>query len=245
MPSGVYVHKKGRLITWGDKISKALIGKKFTKKRRQNISKGHKGQIPWIKGKIGYFKHTEEAKRKIGLASKGNTYCLGKKLSKKTRRAMSKASKGKIISSEIRQKISQTLTGRKRPDMMGENNPMFNHPNAYKSRFGKTGYRKDLKIFVRSKWEANIIRIFKFLGFNIQYEPQSFRLSDGTTYRPDLYIHETGELVEIKGCWLKNAKKKIKMFKREYPKIKFEIIDKIKYKQYLNEYSSLIKLEAA
>lgn len=30
MPKGVYLHKKGRKVTWGDKISEALTGNKST-----------------------------------------------------------------------------------------------------------------------------------------------------------------------------------------------------------------------
>lgn len=244
MPKGVYLHKKGRIITWGNKISKANLGRKFSIESRKKMSKSHLGLPSGNKGKIGY-KHTEEARRRIGLAAKGNSYCLGKKASLETRKKMSKSFKGRTVSLSTREKIRRFMTGRKRPELLGENNPMFTHPNSYKSKFGKTGFRKDLKIFVRSRWEANIIRIFKFLGFNIQYEPQSFRLSNGETYRPDLFLHETGELIEIKGRWLKNAKNKVRLFKNEYPGMKLEIIDKGKYKKYIDEFSNLAKLEVA
>lgn len=34
MPRGVYIHKKGRKITWGDKISEALKGHTFSKEHK-------------------------------------------------------------------------------------------------------------------------------------------------------------------------------------------------------------------
>jgi len=57
MPSGVYKHRKhsketkrkmslarkGRKITWGDKISKGLTGKKLSDSHRKNLSISHKG----------------------------------------------------------------------------------------------------------------------------------------------------------------------------------------------------------
>ena len=45
--------QKGRKITWGDKISKALTGKKLSKDHRKAISDAHKGIPNSNKGKRG------------------------------------------------------------------------------------------------------------------------------------------------------------------------------------------------
>jgi len=160
-------------------------------------------------------------------------------------------SKNRIFSEEHRRKLSEAAkekirkfwTGRKRPELTGDKNPMFTHPNAYKSKFGKCGFREDIKIFVRSSWEANIYRIYKYLGFTIKYEPKSFRLSNGKTYRPDFYIVELNIWVEVKGRWYKDAYEKFCMFKKEYPKIVIQLIDSIKYKEMIEKYKSIIYLE--
>lgn len=245
MPKGVYVHKKGRIFSevHKRKLSEAAKGKVISEETRKRLSESHKGLPNPNKGKTDLFRHTEEAKRKIADASRGNTYCLGRHLSEEHKRKIGIKSKGRKVSEETKEKIRKFLTGRKRPELTGENNPMHTHPNAYKSKFGKVGFREDLGVFLKSTWEANMMRIFKYLGLHVQYEPQSFRLSDGSTYRPDFLIHETGGLIEVKGRWLKDAWKRFSMFKREYPDLSIELIDSIKYKEYFKKYSKIIELE--
>ena len=53
----------------------------------------------------GYFRHTEEAKRKIGEASKGRLHTT------ESKRKLSEANKGKIIPQEMRDRISRALSG--------------------------------------------------------------------------------------------------------------------------------------
>lgn len=55
----------------------------------------------------------EEHKRKIGLASKGNTHRLGKYPTEETRRKMSKSQKGKVISEENIRKLREANLGKK------------------------------------------------------------------------------------------------------------------------------------
>ena len=57
-------------------------------------------------------KHTEEHKRKIGLKSKGNQYCLGLKRSDETKRKMSEARKGIIFSEEHKKRLSEAACRR-------------------------------------------------------------------------------------------------------------------------------------
>ena len=77
-----------------EKRRKKLIGKKreFSEQWKENISKGKKGQIPWIAGK----KHTEESKEKNRIAHLGHTYNKGRKLSIEAKNNMSAAHKGQI-----------------------------------------------------------------------------------------------------------------------------------------------------
>ena len=147
------------------------------------------------------------------------------------------------MSEETKNKIRKSLTGRDRPELTGDKNPMFTHPNSYKSRYGKCGYRKDIGIFVRSRWEANVYRIYKYLGYTVYYEPKSFRLSNGKTYRPDFFIKELNLWIEVKGRWLKEAKEKFEMFISEYPEIEIQVIREKEYKELLKEFESKIKME--
>lgn len=68
-----------------------------------------------------YFRHSEESRKKISEAGKGNTIRLGKKLSEETRKKQSEAMKGrpshcrgKKLSEEHRRKISESLKGNTR-----------------------------------------------------------------------------------------------------------------------------------
>ena len=58
------------------------------------------------------WKHSEEAKRRIGKASMGNKYRLGTKQSKETRKKISDGNKGKIIPPWHRLKISEAHLGK-------------------------------------------------------------------------------------------------------------------------------------
>ncbi len=243
MPRGVYEHKKGRVITWGDKISMSCKGKQRSEEARLHMSESHRGKLNPNKGKIGLFSHTEEAKEKIRVASLRRTYVLGRKLSEDHKRKIGLKSKGRHHTEEAKIKIRNYFTGRKRPELTGGKNPMHTHPNSYKSKFGKCGYRQDIGIFVRSRWEANVYRIYKYLGYEIEYEPKSFKLSDGRTYRPDFYIKELNLWIEVKGRWLKDAKSRFDLFQLDYPEISIQVIDPLKYKELLQTYSSKINME--
>jgi len=62
--------------------------------QRRKLSKSHKGQISWIKGKH----HTKESKRKISEANKGNNFWLGRSHSEESKKLMSESHKGKHLS---------------------------------------------------------------------------------------------------------------------------------------------------
>lgn len=58
-------------------------------------------------------KASEETRKKIGIKSKGNKYCLGRKLSNEEKEHLSKINKGKTLTPEHREKIRQSLIGKK------------------------------------------------------------------------------------------------------------------------------------
>ena len=68
-----------------------------------NRTDGGEGSSGWVP--------SEETRRKISEASKGNTYMLGKTLSEETKRKMSETRKGKIPSKETRRKLSEARKG--------------------------------------------------------------------------------------------------------------------------------------
>jgi len=77
------------------KMSAAHQGKILSEEHRKNISKGHKGQVPWNKGKTGVY--SEETRRKLRGSLKGKI-------------PWNKGKTG-IYSEETRARISATLMG--------------------------------------------------------------------------------------------------------------------------------------
>ena len=107
MPKGFKGFQKG---------VKVNLGKVRSLEIRRRISEGHKGQIPWNKGKTG-FVVSEETRRKIGEASKGNRHNLGRHhtVSEETRKKISMSNKGKhfvSVPEERRLRISATMKGK-------------------------------------------------------------------------------------------------------------------------------------
>jgi len=94
------------------------------------------------------------------------------------------------------------------------------------------GKRKDLGIFVRSSWEANVARLLNYLKkyegpmkvVKWEYEPYTFWFEDikkgNRYYTPDFHVtFASGDYawIEVKG-WLRSGDKtKIKRFKKRYP----------------------------
>ena len=100
----------------------------------------------------------------------------------------------------------------------------------------KSGYRKDLKQFFRSKMEANVARYFNLRECKWEYESVEYffnKIKRGQRYyKPDfiLYYLDTHFLIEVKGYFRPEDKTKLKRFKKYYPeefvKLKFIIPDK-------------------
>ncbi len=53
----------------------------------------------------------------------------------------------------------------------------------------------------RSRTEARWAVFFTELRIHFEYEPQGFKLSDGTLYLPDFYLPQVDYWAEVKGTW--------------------------------------------
>jgi len=111
-------------------------------------------------------------------------------------------------------------------------------PTCRKYRNG--GYRDDLKIYVRSNWEANFARILTFQGKTWVYEPMVFTLLNGSTYRPDFYLPEENKFVEVKGYWIGKAKEKYTEFSKSHNTV---LIDEKKYNILREKYKNTVLWE--
>ncbi len=140
---------------------------------------------------------------------------------------------------EIRAKISARLSGR--------GNPMYGRPPKENKTYAKDGYREDLGHYVRSSWEADMARVFRYLGWEYHYESRTFELvrTDGSTltYTPDFFLPEQDTWYEIKG-WMDNASaEKIALFQQQYPECKLVVVDKTLFAEFQVKYANLVDWE--
>ncbi len=92
----------------------------------------------------------------------------------------------------------------------------------YKNRY-KTGRYKG--IFMRSSWEILFAKCLDRNNIKWLYEPKTFKLDIGY-YRPDFYLPEIDNYLEIKGFLDKRSKYKIKEFKKKHLLIVLGVNDK-------------------
>lgn len=141
-----------------------------------------------------------------------------------------------------------------RPDMNGENNPMYGKSSPKGSGRGKGGIRSDIGHYVRSTWEANFCRICLHLNRQYLYEPCRFEievLGNKYTYCPDFYLPEINTYYELKGhaksksnwpCQCKTCLKN-KIILPEVIKsheIKLKIVGSKEYKKLKKRFKSII-----
>jgi hypothetical protein len=133
-----------------------------------------------------------------------------------------------------RQKISETHKGREvsahARKLMSERMKKLLHDNPEKVYSNANGGKRiDLNNqYFRSNWEANYARILNEQNISWQYEPETFDLSDGTTYTPDFKIGDN-KFVEIKGWYDKDSRQKISLFLKEYPQYELDLIGESEY----------------
>ena len=102
------------------------------------------------------------------------------------------------------------------------------HPNKgkiwkYSGWRGKGGYYN--KIWMRSSYELSYAKYLDKHQIVWEYEPKAFDLGN-ITYRPDFYLPEIDEYIEIKGWFTEPAKRKIQLFRDSYPDIKLKLLRK-------------------
>lgn len=180
--------------------------------------------------------HTLESKRKISQSNKGKL--LGNKNPSKrlkVRKKISKALKGRINTWCCK------LKGQKRPNTSKSLILAYKEGRMNLNKYTNGYYRKDLKQYFRSNWEANYARILNYKKIDWKYEPEVFSLiidNKEVTYRPDFYLPKTKKYIEIKGYWKEDSKKKYEKFAKTH---KIILIDKESYQKLTKLYKNKIK----
>lgn len=121
--------------------------------------------------------------------------------------------------------------------VQGDKNPFYDwtekYPQLHKStRCGLQGYyqKKDgSKVWLRSSWEFIFAKWLDKNNIVWEYEGKQYKLSDGTSYRPDFsVVKEDGKLqiLEVKG-FKKDRLYKVDLMRSEFPEIEMIVIDDI------------------
>jgi len=115
--------------------------------------------------------------------------------------------KGTRLSRQHRRRISESKKGSLNPNF-GQSS---NSPKRYWYE------RKDGEVVsMRSRWEVAYARYLDHNDGAWEYEPQTFILSNGSSYTPDFYLSGDHVYVEIKGWLTPSSQKKIDEFKASH-----------------------------
>lgn len=94
------------------------------------------------------------------------------------------------------------------------------------SRF-RAGYRRDTAHYFRSSWEANVARILDYKNIPYEYEKQPYAL-ETVHYLPDFFLGG-GIILEVKGAWDAESRKKVLQFTKNITDFKLLPIDQDVY----------------
>ncbi len=111
-----------------------------------------------------------------------------------------------------------------------------------KIRLSNNYFRKDLHKAYRSSWEANIARIFNYLGISFEYEKELFQLEINGAhdcYTPDFFLGGN-IIVEVKGFWDNESKNKVNLFVAQHKEYTLILVDADTYYSIEQRFSSLI-----
>jgi len=114
-------------------------------------------------------------------------------------------------------------------------------PTSPKASRGKAGVRKDVHptAYFHSRWEANVARVYNYLGTIWEYEPKTFDIG-GQMYTPDFYLPKSNTYIEVKNFWGKYSKERDTKFRKVYPDMILNVILKKQYLELEHQYAQLI-----
>ena len=99
-----------------------------------------------------------------------------------------------------------------------------NSNNSYMLKHWKTGE----EIVCVASYEKKAVEYFNKNKINFRWQPRSFLMPNGKTYRPDLYLFAAKKWIEIKGYFREDAKEKWEWFHKEKPNSELWDKDKLK-----------------
>jgi len=117
----------------------------------------------------------------------------------------------------------------------------------------KGGYRQDIGIYVRSRWEANYCRYLNFLIekgelYKWEYEVDTFRFHGVTigvqAYTPDFKVwddeYSEPYYIEVKGYMDEKSKVRLERMRKHYPNIRLVLVASNEYYKIRKAFGGLI-----
>lgn len=148
---------------------------------------------------------------------------------------------GKQHTKDAIEKVRNSRIG-KSSGMLGKSGLFVSHTQESKDKISNSmkgnrnaNHRGDRQSFYKdvrmdSSWEVKTAEYLDSCDLDWKYSHRSFILSDGRHYYPDFFIFDTdgeiSKIIEVKGYFREENKKKFKMFLDEYPEFVVELWDK-------------------
>jgi len=226
--------QKGRKITWGNKISKAMKGKKQSEEHIKHSSEGRKGLIPWNKGQKGVQKSTRKGKTFEDIYGSKRSKEIRKKQSEtrlKDREKYRKLAKERWKNPQYAKKILKSLF--QKPNKLETKLVRIIKKNAFPFRYVGDGQMViDGKVpdFIATNGSKKIIELFgrpwhdpknKYHSPKIEYD----RTEEG---RHKFYESHSYELLVIWDDELKDESKvveKIRAFAGKHVELYEEVLN--------------------
>ncbi len=82
----------------------------------------------------------------------------------------------------------------------------------------------DRAVSFRSQYEYHFAKWLSGQGIDWHYETWGFTVGETKTYTPDFYLPLYSAFMEVKGQWGLGQKKKMEMFKLEYPNVPILVV---------------------
>lgn len=213
-------------------IGKAQLGRKASeetkKKLRNRVQSAEKrAKLSKIASNRRHSEETKEKLRQLTLGRKRSASTIAKHC-------------GKKHTDETKEKCRKAALARWQ-------DPAFQEKMKLKLAHGqhtKGGFRTDIGLYVRSRWEANFVRLLNFLNIEFEYEPKRFIVKEKGkvifTYLPDFYLKYIDSYIEIKGFWFPDSRKKFDKFLSIFTDVRVDLLEREDYKKLEKKFAKYI-----
>lgn len=85
------------------------------------------------------------------------------------------------------------------------------------NKYTKFHWKTNEELICQASYEAKVVDYLNENKIDFKWQPQIFKMPDGKTYRPDMYLVKEDKWIEIKGFFRKDAKEKWDWFQSIMP----------------------------